>query len=91
MIDWVEHLINVNVVSRFFNKCLRIDAMLESQRKQPVAFKAAQDCIKPWMPLPEQAKNAEILEKAIDGLFNTTNADGKESDAMKAYKKLGSR
>jgi hypothetical protein len=91
MIDWIEHLKDVNVVSRFFNKCLRIDARLESQGKKPVAFKAAQDCIKPLMPLPEQARNAEILEKAIDGLFNTTSADGKESPAMKAYKKLGSR
>jgi hypothetical protein len=72
MID-IEHLRNVNTVSRFFNKCQALDQTLREMGKKPVAHKEAQRYIKPFMALSEQAKAAQNLEEVLDPMLIAFN------------------
>ena len=65
----IEHLRNVNTVSRFFKKCSSLDDCLEAMGSPRVAHKEAQKYIKPLMPLADQAREALLLEDTIDGLL----------------------
>jgi hypothetical protein len=65
----IKHLKNVNIVSRFFDKCIRLDNALIEIGKKPVVYKEAQRYIKPFMSLSEQAKAALNLEEGLDPIL----------------------